>query len=208
MAGPSAVGKTTVAHRMLDSNPSYELVRSVTTRQKRGDIFDNEYIYITNEEFEHEIKTGGVLEYTKYAGCYYGTPLSEVNRITAEGKIPLLILDMDGVRSVATHKDGINTCGIYIYDDLSVMEARLAARYTVEEAEKFKARSRQNIADYQRFVDFVPHFYAVIKSTGIVENTAKEVSRIVERFLSGEEKDGSENVRIANSLVASVNNES
>ena len=112
LAGPSAVGKTTVAHAMLGANPGYEFVRSVTTRQKRGDAFDNEYIYLTREEFEHEIEVGGVLEHTEYAGSYYGTPLSEVNRITAAGKIPLLILDMDGVKSVATHKDGINTCGI------------------------------------------------------------------------------------------------
>lgn len=189
---------------MLDSNPRYELVRSVTTRQRRGDIFDNEYIYITKEEFENEIATGGVLEYTNYAGSYYGTPLSEVNRITADGKIPLLILDMDGVKSVETHKDGINTCGVYIYDDLSVMQERLAARYTVEESEKLNARSRQNVKDYLRFVDFVPHFYAVIKSTGIVENTAREIEKIVDSFLKGVPKDADANIEVAKSLASSI----
>ena len=93
VAGPSAVGKTTVAHRMLELDSRFEFVRSVTTRPCRADQFDNEYIYITEEEFRHLINTDGVLEYTIYAGNYYGTPRSEIDRIISEGKIPLLILD-------------------------------------------------------------------------------------------------------------------
>ena len=204
LAGPSAVGKTTVAHKMLEGNPSYEFVRSVTTRAKRGDVFDGEYIYITREQFEEEIRTGGVLEYTEYAGAYYGTPLSEVNRITSEGKIPLLILDMIGVKSVATHKDGINTCGIYIWDELDVMKERLAARYTPDEQHKLTARVAQNDKDYEVFVDYVDSFYSVIKSTGVVENTAKEVESIVSAFLNGVEKNAEENARIAAFLKDSV----
>ena len=51
IAGPSAVGKTTVAHRMLELDDRFEFVRSVTTRARRQDAFDNEYIYITDDEF-------------------------------------------------------------------------------------------------------------------------------------------------------------
>ena len=43
LVGPSAVGKTTVGHAMLEMSDRYELVRSVTTREMRADSFGSEY---------------------------------------------------------------------------------------------------------------------------------------------------------------------
>ena len=125
IAGPSAVGKTTVAWEMLKNDNRFEFVRSATTREVRGgDGYSSEYIYVTREEFEELIRTEGVLEWTEYAGAYYGTPRSEITRIHAAGRIPLLILDVVGVHSLVSKAD-LSVCGIYVWDKLSVMEERI-----------------------------------------------------------------------------------
>ena len=81
LAGPSAVGKTTVADYILKSYPSFSLVRSATTRAKRGDGHDAEYIYLSREEFNARLLSGKMLEHTEYANEMYGTPASEIERI-------------------------------------------------------------------------------------------------------------------------------
>ena len=100
IAGPSAVGKTTVMNEILRQNAGFEYIRSATTRAPRGDVFDLEYIYLSKEEFLERIENGGVLEYTEYGGNFYGTPKSEIERIFSVGKTPVLILDLNGVKSL------------------------------------------------------------------------------------------------------------
>ena len=176
IAGPSAVGKTTIAHAILKLDPRVEFVRSVTTRAKRGDAFDDEYLYITREEFLSLIPVGGVLEHTEYAGSLYGTPRSEVERITGEGRIPLLVLDTTGVESISRFDD-IATCGVYVYDDINVMEERLYARFlgaspTTEGLRKFASRKEQNVADYKRI-----YMILLPSSTHLSRMTARSMTR-------------------------------
>ena len=189
IAGPSAVGKTTVAHRMLDLDDRYEFVRSVTTRPCRGDQFNSEYIYISDEEFRHLIATAGVLEHTEYAGNFYGTPRSEIDRITAEGKIPLLILDINGVASLYRNKGDIFPCGVYVYDDIDVMEERLRQRYaddweSEETKRRFNSRREQNIVDYKGIQVSSAVFYSFVRNCSSVDDCAKNISDIFEAFCS------------------------
>ena len=93
IAGPSAVGKTTVMKKILTLYPEFEFVRSATTREARNDSHKSEYIYLSVDEFKKRLSDGKMLEYTEFGGNFYGTPESEIERIFAQGKIPLLILD-------------------------------------------------------------------------------------------------------------------
>ena len=209
IAGPSAVGKTTVAHRMLELDGRYEFVRSVTTRPCRGDQFNSEYIYITDEQFRELIANGGVLEHTEYAGSFYGTPRSEIDRITAEGKIPLLILDINGVSSLYNNKGDISPCGVYIYDDIDVMEQRLLERYesdmdSPETQRRYNSRLRQNIADYSTLPERQSVFYTFIRNCSSVDCCAKKVNEIFDSFCSGTPKNEEEIIALSNSLAASV----
>lgn len=209
IAGPSAVGKTTVAHRMLDLDSRYEFVRSVTTRPRRADQFDNEYIYITEQEFLHLIETAGVLEHTLYAGSYYGTPRSEIDRITSEGKIPLLILDINGVESLSKNKGDISPCGVYVFDDIDVMDARLKERYAddwenPETQRRYNSRSRQNVIDYSTILDHEPYFYAFTRNCSSVDNCAEKISDIFASFCAGVRKDDEETKTIAQWLQSTV----
>lgn len=206
LAGASASGKTTVAHRILELDSRFKMIRSVTTRPKRNDSFDEEYIYLTEDEFSDLVNNNGVVEYTNYGGAFYGTPISEIERAFDDGHIPLLILDFNGVRSTVSH-GSINACCVYLYDDLNVLEKRLYERYlasepTTKKLNSFITRKEQNIKDYLSMPQYSELFYSIIKNTEIT-SVAQRVISLFALFENGEYTDASFNMSEA--LEISVN---
>ncbi len=187
VAGPSAVGKTTVINRLIEKYSHFEYVRSATTREKRGDGNDSEYIYLSENEFLQRIKDGEMLEYTEYAGKYYGTPKMEVERIIKEGKTPLLILDIQGVKSLKSGNYSFCTLAVYLYDDIEIIHERLTERLKKNYSENaeaiFKKRCAQNKADYISMPSYASYFDAFIKNRGI-EESSEQILEAIERIKS------------------------
>ncbi len=192
IAGPSAVGKTTVGYYLIDNVGGFELVRSLTTRQPRYDGHDDEYIFVSPEEFDEIYKNGGVLESTEYAGFKYGTPKSEIERISNEGKNPLLILDVEGVMSLTRHSD-ISPCAVYVYDTLECLEDRLYARFlgngeTEKGIKNYNSRKAQNITDYGRVNTFSEYFYSFVRNITLAD-TADQILLALDDFDAGKARD-------------------
>ena len=190
LAGPSGIGKTTLSDCMIAREPRYELIRSITTRPPRGDRHDDEYIYLTRGQFEERLASFSVLEHTEYNGNLYGTPKSEVDRVLAEGRIPLLILDMNGVRSIRGRKDDFATYALYLYDDLDTIEQRLYDRSLAEDptADKllaFEKRRQANIRDYLALPDFAPLFDGFVRNHETIEQCCEETMRRIEMLRTG-----------------------
>ena len=179
LAGPSAVGKTTVMKEMLSRYPEFEFIRSATTRAPRGDEHDGEYIYLTVPEFKSRIENGEMLEHTEYSGNFYGTPSSEIDRIFSEGKIPLLILDINGVRSIKEKERSFKTVAFYITADIATLDARLSERARAlgggEVAlTSVKRRMEQNRRDLESIENFAQVFDAVVENLEVT-TTAEEI---------------------------------
>ena len=209
IAGPSAVGKTTVGNILLSEDSRFCLSRSVTTRAPRGDGFDAEYIYLSREEFVSLRERGGLFEWTEYSGDLYGTAVSEIERINAEGKIPLLIIDLAGVRSVGEGRGNIDSCILYIYDDLNVMESRLYQRYlsSSPDAKKLKSfvdRKEKNIKDYLDLPDICKYLFAFIHNSGEPSATAELLLKAFSEHESGMPRKGEQIADTARSLAASA----
>ena len=194
IAGPSAGGKTTLAHELLREG-DFELSRSVTTRQPRGDSYDAEYIYVSREEFLKLRDGGMLLEWAEYSGDLYGTPRSEPDRILAAGRAPLLILNLDGVRAISDSE--YDTCAVYVYCDPNVAEQRLYDRYiadnpTVEGLSGFVRRKEQNLSDYKALPEMSSLFYATVFNEGSVEEGARALKAAFDSFASGAERSADE----------------
>jgi len=80
-----------------------ELVFSVsaTTRAPRtGEVDGVNYHFVTDQQFDHLVATGGLLEWATYAGTRYGTPRQPALDALAEGKTMLLEIDLAGARQI------------------------------------------------------------------------------------------------------------
>nr|WP_237565289.1 guanylate kinase [Ornithinimicrobium cavernae] len=102
MAGPTAVGKGTVAAYVRRHHPSVWLSVSMTTRQPRpGEVDGVHYHFVDDQEFERLREAGEFLEWAVVHGrAKYGTPRGPVERTLAQGRPALLEIDLAGARQV------------------------------------------------------------------------------------------------------------
>jgi len=102
LAGPTAVGKGTVAAAVRALHPDVWISISATTRAPRpGEQNGVHYYFVTDEVFDRMIADGDLLEYAVVHGhAKYGTPRRPVEDALAAGKPCLLEIDLEGARQV------------------------------------------------------------------------------------------------------------
>jgi guanylate kinase len=102
VTGTSGAGKGSIERILLSRMRELELAVSATTREQRPNEVDGEhYWFVSNEEFDRKLEEKGFLEYITFPwGQRSGTLRSEIHRIRARGRIPLLDLETDGARYV------------------------------------------------------------------------------------------------------------
>ena len=188
IAGLSGVGKTVASADILERREDFTLLRSATTRPCRDDAHRDEYIYLTEEEFTSWVERGEMAEHMTYEGYSYGTPLSELERAFSEGRTPLLVLDLAGVRSLSERGD-LQVCAVYIYDSLNSVEERLYNRYlstpTVGGLTEFMKRKERNIRDYLALPEYGGYFYSVVLNDGTIRECADRILTAYESFSLG-----------------------
>ncbi|TDN92959.1 guanylate kinase [Microbacterium sp. BK668] len=102
LAGPTAVGKGTVAARIAQEHPEIHLSVSATTRAPRpGEVDGRHYYFVDDAEFDRLVRDGELLEHaTVHNRFRYGTPRAPIEAALAEGKTVLLEIDLQGARQV------------------------------------------------------------------------------------------------------------
>jgi len=178
VTGTSGAGKGTLEKILLERMPEVELAVSATTREQRpGEQNGREYWFITPEKFEGLVDEGEFLEYVDLPwGARSGTLRSEIDRIQANGKVPLLDLETDGALRVQEAIPG----SVTIFVDAPTfeeLERRLRERATESSGEiqvrLDLARKQQTLKD---------RFDHVIVNDD-VERAAQELTEIVRREL-------------------------
>lgn len=102
LAGPTAVGKGTVAAHIRDHHPEILLSVSATTRPPRpGEVDGEHYYFVDDAAFDRLVETGALLEHATVHNKYrYGTPREPIERALADGRSVLLEIDLQGARQV------------------------------------------------------------------------------------------------------------
>lgn len=102
LAGPTAVGKGTLAAYVREHHPEVWLSVSVTTRRPRpGEVEGVHYHFVSDERFEEMVAAGELLEWAVVHGrAKYGTPRAPVEAALAAGRPALLEIDLAGARQV------------------------------------------------------------------------------------------------------------
>jgi guanylate kinase len=178
VTGTSGAGKGTLEKMLLERMTEVELAVSATTREQRpGEQNGREYWFIRPEKFERLVEDGEFLEYVDLPwGARSGTLRSEIDRIQANGKVPLLDLETDGALRVQDAIPG----SVTIFVDaptFAELERRLRERATESSGEiqvrLDLARKQQTLKD--RFD------YVIVNDE--VERAAEELTEIVRRKL-------------------------
>lgn len=100
VSGPSGAGKGTILNEIL-KRPEYVYSVSATTRAPRaGEINGKHYFFVTEKDFEKQIADKGFVEYARYNGNYYGTPLEFVETNLAEGRNVILEIEVQGAMQI------------------------------------------------------------------------------------------------------------
>ena len=102
LAGPTAVGKGSVAGYIRDRHPEIWISVSATTRRPRpGEVHGEHYWFLSDEEFDRMVAAEELLEWAVvHRHARYGTPRAPVEQVLAEGRPALLEIDLQGARQV------------------------------------------------------------------------------------------------------------
>lgn len=102
LAGPTAVGKGTVAADVRAHHPEVWISVSVTTRPARpGERDGRDYWFVSDRRFDELVAAGQLLEWAVVHGsARYGTPRPPVEQGLAQGRLCLLEIDLQGARQV------------------------------------------------------------------------------------------------------------
>lgn len=102
LAGPTAVGKGSVAQYIRDNYPHIKHSVSVTTRPPRpGEVHGFHYLFVDDEAFDRLLAQGEMLEWATVHSSYkYGTPRGPVQAAAQRGDVMLLEIDLQGARQV------------------------------------------------------------------------------------------------------------
>jgi len=102
LAGPTAVGKGTVAAYVRTHHPEVWISVSATTRPARpGEVDGRHYHFVDDAGFDAMVARGDLLEWAVVHRAWrYGTPRRPVEEALAHGRPALLEIDLQGARQV------------------------------------------------------------------------------------------------------------
>ncbi|XP_060080043.1 uncharacterized protein LOC132559441 [Ylistrum balloti] len=150
MSGPSGSGKSTLLNKLFEEYPdSFAFSVSHTTRNPRqGEVDGKDYHFVNKENFLQMIEQNEFLEHAQFSGNCYGTSKRSVLDIQETGRICILDVEINGVKSIK--KTDLNARYVFIQPpDMKILKARLENRGTeTDESLKKRLDSAQEALDY------------------------------------------------------------
>ena len=195
VSAPSGAGKGTIIKELLKrDNKNRWLSVSATSREMRkGEEEGVNYYYLTRGEFEKKIKEDYFLEYTNYAGNYYGTPKKFIKDKVNQGIDVILEIEIEGAMNIKK----LIPEAIFIFimpPSLKELARRLKDRGT-EDNEKIMNRFHET---YKEINEVTKYNYVVVndkvedaadKIEAIMKAERCRVDRIEEVFLDTKEEE-------------------
>lgn len=176
VSAPSGAGKTSLVHKLADSDDQIVISVSHTTRKKREDEQEGvSYHYISQEKFREMASNGEFLEYATVFDNQYGTSRAWVEAQQQEGKNVILEIDWQGAEQVKKFFPRCVTIFI-LPPSYETLEQRLRGRGNDDEAviERRMQDALNEISHYRgydyvvvndEFDEALGHLQAIVRSS-------------------------------------------
>lgn len=178
-SAPSGSGKSTIVSHILKLHPEMEFSVSATSRAPRGQERNGiEYHFFTADEFRKMIAEDKFVEYEEvYAGSFYGTLKSEVQRIWNKGHVIIFDVDVKGGVNLKKYF-GDKALSVFIQaPSVEELRKRLVARGT-DSAEAIAKR----IAKASEEMTYADKFDYILVNDDLQKAYA-EAEKVVDDFL-------------------------
>ena len=179
-SAPSGAGKSTIVNHLLGLREDLEFSISATSRAPRGqEKHGTEYYFFSTEEFRQMIAEDKFVEYEEvYAGSFYGTLKSEVERIWAKGHAIVFDIDVQGGVNLK-RIFGDKALSVFIQaPSVEVLRERLIGRGTdTEEA------IERRVAKAASEMEFAAGKFDHVLINDNLETALAEAERVIEHFL-------------------------
>lgn len=130
LSSPSGGGKSTLAKKLMEWDPSLRFSVSATTRAPRpGEVDGRDYYFRSRAQFEEMVASGEMLEHAEVFGNFYGSPKAPVEQAMAEGRDTLFDIDWQGGQQIRNSALGRDVVSIFVLPpSIAELERRLRGR--------------------------------------------------------------------------------
>ena len=141
ISGPSGTGKSTLLKKLFAEFPNkFGFSVSSTTRSPRpGEVDGRDYNFVSRDTFDKMVRDKKFIEWAQFSGNCYGTTVDSVKQVMESGKICILDIDMQGVKSIKKVDDLPARFLFVAPPSMETLEQRLTKRGT-ETEESLKKR--------------------------------------------------------------------
>jgi guanylate kinase len=193
LSSPSGAGKSTIARNLLESDKSFELSVSVTTRPRRpSEIEGVHYHFRAPREFEMLRVNDELLEWAEVHGNLYATPRAAAETAMAEGRDMLFDIDWQGAEQLREKMRGDIVSIFILPPSMRELKERLKRRAedqeTVIEARLKNAREEiEHWRDYDYVVinNDLDQAFAEVRSIVAAERLRRDRRPGLFEFVSG-----------------------
>ena len=110
ISSPSGAGKTSVCKKLVEIDSKIKPSNSVTTRKSRKNEVDGEdYIFISNDDFNKKVLNDEFLEYAEVFNNKYGTLSKSTSELIEKGHDVLFDIDWQGTQQISQGNNDILT---------------------------------------------------------------------------------------------------
>lgn len=153
MIGPAGSGKDTLLKQLKKECPKqFNYIKNTTTRPKRSEN-DNDYIFMSEEEFALRALHGEFVETSEFNGWFYGTDYTQLSL----NKINIGIFNLEGLEELLD--EVLYHINVYIIYIKSSDKTRLLRQLNRQDNPDVNEIVRRFSADKKDFAEPLPFYY-------------------------------------------------
>ena len=178
-SAPSGAGKTTLVRYLMGEIPRLSFSVSAASRKPRkNEVNEKDYYFLTVDDFKKKISEQAFVEWEEvYKDHFYGTLISEVDRIRNDGRHVIFDVDVKGGINIKK-RFGKDVLAVFVEPpSIEDLEQRLKGRATDSEKD-----IRTRIEKAKEELVFAPFFDVIIVNDNL-DAAKKEVFEVVSKFI-------------------------